>query len=305
MGLASGREIRSCCCCCRDAEIAWPYGELWREREREKILIKVTLTQKTHVVLVDSSGSWNSSQVWSQGSSQEVGEQDKYYEVTLSKFFRMSWFQTTFLLFTANPPSPLKIKEGNRTDGVRIFLVCLSAGKVMYIYKYPSCQPRKGRWTVLFAPVRHYPFAELTPHRPFLGAHSWSTEIPPSGSLPMNTNGSPPLQSSIVKGRELSHELQTLPGAESLLHCSTEGKTSHQHTRTEGSTLKSRHMVFRQRFFNLAFNKEQCMLHCHCQTTQQQKCYCGPQEGERTVQHFFILFHFHFQILSYSPQMVI
>lgn len=121
------------------------------ERGRKKNSLQVTLTQKTHIVLVDSSGLWNSSQVGSQGSSQEVGQQDKYYEVTVSKYFHMSWFQTTFLLFTANPPSLLKIKKGNRTDGVRIFLVCLSAGKLIYIYKYPSCQPHKERQTVLFA----------------------------------------------------------------------------------------------------------------------------------------------------------
>lgn len=107
--------------------------------------------------------------MWSLDSSQEVGEQGKSYEVTLSKYFRMSWFQTTFLLFTANPLSPLKIKEGNRTDGVRIFLVCLSAGKLMYIYKYPSCQPHKGRKTVLFAASQTLPLCWTDTILPLLG----------------------------------------------------------------------------------------------------------------------------------------
>lgn len=86
----------------------------------------------------------------------------------------------------------------------------------------------------------------------------------------MNSNGSLPLHSSTDKSRELNHELQKLPGAECILHCSMEGKTSHQHTRTEHSTLKSRGMIFSQRFFNPAFSKGQ--LHCHYQTTQEQKC---------------------------------
>lgn len=39
-------------------------------------------------------------------------------------------------------------------------------------------------------------------------------------------------------------------------------KTSHQHTRTRGSTLKSRCTNFSQRFFHPTFNRTQFVLHC-------------------------------------------
>lgn len=171
MGLATGREIK-CCCCCRDAEIACPYGETL-QRERERNPKKVTLTQKTHISLADSFGSWNSSQFWSLDCSQGVSMQGKYYEVTLSKYFSILQFQTTFLLFFANPPSALKIKERNRTDGIRIFPVHLWAGKLTYIYKYPFCQPHERRWTVLFVQRQTLALCGtgLSPYCPCLGTH--------------------------------------------------------------------------------------------------------------------------------------
>lgn len=45
----------------------------------------------------------------------------------------------------------------------------------MYIYKYPSCQSRKRRHTVLFAPIRHYPIA----------APVWELTLDPLSSHPV------------------------------------------------------------------------------------------------------------------------
>lgn len=168
---------------------------------------------------------------------------------------------------------PLLSKERNRTDGIRIFLGRLSAGKLKYIYKYPFCQPHE-RWTVLLVSSQTLSlcWTGLRPYCPCLGIHYWLTELPLSGSLPVSSNESSPLRRGTVNSSEHKSELQTLQGAESVLHCSMEIKASHQHTRTGGSALKSRCTIFSQRLFHPTFNRKQCMLHCITTLQQDQKC---------------------------------
>lgn len=173
----------------------------------------------------------------------------------------MLQFQTIFLLFISNPPSLLKIKERNWRVGIRIFLVCSSAGKLQYVYKYPFCQPHERRWTVLFVLRQTWSLCRtgLRPYCPCLGICCWLTEHSTQCLAAPEFKWN--LHRGTVKSSEHNSELQTLQGAESVLHCSMETKTSHPHTRTGSSTLKSRCMICSQRFFNPIFKRKQCMLH--------------------------------------------
>lgn len=175
------------------------------------------------------------------------------------------------MLFIANPPSALKIKERNRTDGIRIFPVHLWSGKLTYIYIPFASHMREDELYYLYR-GRHYHFVELVwahiahawePTNDLLSLHSM-VHCP---WIQMN-----PLHRGTAKSSAQNDELRTLPGAEPVLHCSMEIKTPHQHTRTRGSALKSRCMIFSQRFFHPTFKRKQCMLHCITRLQREQKC---------------------------------
>lgn len=190
------------------------------------------------------------------------------WSYTQQMHLSISQFQT-FSLFIANPSSPLKIKERNRTDGVRIFLVCRLVGKLKYICKCPFA--RNMRDELYCTKVRYNPFLKLIWDHI---APAWESSTDPLSSHLMAPW--PWIQMGLL------HSTAVQSGAKNTAvnskHCKKLNpflngiKTSHQHTRTGSSALKSRCIIFSQTVFHPTFNRKQCMLCCITRLQWEQKC---------------------------------
>lgn len=125
---------------------------------------------------------------------------------------------------------PLLSKERNWTEGIRMFLVCLSAGKLKSIYQHLFFQPHGRRWIALFVPSQtmFLCWTGLTPYCLCFRIHYWLTELSLDGSLLMNSNESSVLPRGTVKSSEHNSKLQIFQGAESILHCSMKIKNISQ-----------------------------------------------------------------------------